>query len=192
MLLDRARLKGVLLDRDGVLNEEPGPPLTPEEFRWIPGSAEAVAQLNASGLWVAVVTNQAAMARGKLRPEGLQAITDQMTHDLAAVQGHVDGFYFCPHHPDWQEGVRRVPPHPCTCRKPEPGLLEQASQAAGLPPEAWVLIGDKTSDLEAARRFGCPSIGVRTGHAGQDQAFALEPVFWADDLAGAVQYLLHE
>ena len=190
MPLDRSRLQGVLLDRDGVLNQEPGPPLTPEAFKWIPGSAEALARLTAAGLWVAVVTNQAAIARGKLSLEGLQAITDQMNQDLAIVQGRVNGFYFCPHHPDWEDGARRSEPQPCGCRKPEPGLLEQAAAAAQLPPEAWVLIGDKTSDFEAARRFGCPSIGVRTGHAGHDQAFATEPLFWAEDLADAVSHLL--
>jgi histidinol-phosphate phosphatase family protein len=184
------RWKVVLLDRDGVLNQEPGPPLTPEEFLWIPQSPEAVARLKTAGMLVVVVTNQAAIARGRLTESGLQAISEKMQADLKQAGGSVDAIYHCPHHPDWDQGQRRSTPQPCSCRKPEPGLLVQAAADLHFSPEEAVLVGDKTSDFAAAERFGCPSVGVRTGHGGQDGTVTCEPLRWCPDLAEAVEWIL--
>lgn len=188
---DFTKLRAVLLDRDGVLNEEPGPPLTPEEFVWIPGSAEAVALLNRQGWLVTLVTNQSVFARGRLTESGLAAIHQKMRKELAEVGGKVDGIFYCPHHPKWENGrLRTAPAPPCGCRKPEPGLLAQAGAAFGFMPDEAVLIGDKTSDFEAAVRWGCPNIGVRTGYAGSDGNCDRSPDVWAEDLSSAVEWLL--
>ncbi len=188
---DFTKLRAVLLDRDGVLNEEPGPPLTPEEFVWIPGSAQAVARLNQQGLIVAIVTNQSVFARGYLTESGLAAIHQKMRRELADTGGKVNGIFYCPHHPKWENGQRlTTPAPPCGCRKPEPGLLEQAGTALGFTPDEAVLIGDKTSDFKAAARWGCPAIGVRTGYAGTDGNCNRAPEVWAEDLSAAVEWVL--
>ncbi len=183
-------LRVVLLDRDGVINEEPGPILTPEQFVMIPKSAAAVARLNAEDFKCLVITNQAAFARGDLSESAFQAITDKMQHELQKTGAHLDGQYYCPHHPDWENGERREVPAPCACRKPGTLLLEQAAEEHGFSAEESILIGDSTSDFAAASKWGICSIGVHTGHGGQDSKAKADPDYWRDDLWSAVEFLL--
>jgi len=180
----------VLLDRDGVINEEPGPVLTPEKFVMIPKSAEAVARINDRGLRCFVITNQAAFARGDLNESGFQSITEKFYQELKKSGAHLDGQYYCPHHPDWENGKRRPLPVSCACRKPGTLLLERAAQEHGFSAEESVLIGDSTSDFAAAAKWGARSIGVRTGHGGQDKKVNAVPECWQDDLWSAVDFLL--
>jgi len=125
------KLRVILLDRDGVINQEPGPILTPEQFVMIPKSAAAVARLNAKGWQCFVITNQAAFARGDLSETVFQTITAKMVSELEKSGAHIDGQYYCPHHPDWKNGQRRKEPKPCACRKPGTLLLEQAAAEHG-------------------------------------------------------------
>lgn len=183
-------LQAVLLDRDGVINEEPGPILNRTQFIMIPGSANAIARLNQRGWLCLVISNQAAFARGKLDAQTFAAITEKMEEELSQAGARIDAQYYCPHHPDWENGKPRPVPEPCGCRKPRPGLLNQAGLAHAFNPNEAVLIGDKTSDFEAAARWGCSSIGVRTGHGGKDGLCARKPDFWGEDLADAVEMLI--
>ena len=180
----------ILLDRDGVINEEPGPILSPEQFVMIPKSAVAVAKLNARGWRCFVITNQAAFARRDLSESVFQTITEKMYSELEKSAAHIDGQYYCPHHPDWENGQRRAEPKPCACRKPGTLLLEQAAAEHGFSTEETVLIGDSTTDFAAAAKWGICSIGVRTGHAGQDGKASSEPNYWKTDLWEAVEFLL--
>ena len=184
------KLRIVLLDRDGVINQEPGPILTSEQFVMIPNSASAVARINAQGWLCFVITNQAAFARGDLSEPVFQTITDKMHLELGKSGAHIDGQYICPHHPDWENGKRRMAPKHCACRKPGTLLLEQVSAEHGFSPDEAVFIGDSTSDFEAAANWGTCSIGVRTGHAGQDDKVNADPDYWEDDLWSAVEFLL--
>ena len=180
----------ILLDRDGVINEEPGPILTPEQFVMIPKSAAAVARLNDQGWRCLVITNQAAIARGDLNESVLKTITEKMHSELEKSGAHIDGQYYCPHHPDWENGQRSTEAKQCTCRKPGTLLLEQAAAEHGFSAADTVLIGDSTSDFAAAAKWGTCSIGVRTGHAGQDGKASAEPDYWKADLWDAVEFLL--
>ena len=184
------KLRVILLDRDGVINQEPGPILTPEQFVMIPKSAAAVARLNAKGWQCFVITNQAAFARGDLSETVFQTITAKMGSELEKSGAHIDGQYYCPHHPDWKNGQRIKEPKPCACRKPGTLLLEQAAAEHGFSAAESVLIGDSTGDFEAAAKWGTCSIGVRTGHAGQDGKASAEPDYWKADLWDAVDFLL--
>ena len=183
-------IRVILLDRDGVINEEPGPILSPEQFVMIPKSAAAVARLNARGWRCFVITNQAAFARGDLSESVFQTITEKMCAELEKSGAHIDGQYYCPHHPDWENGHRRTVAKACACRKPGTLLLEQASAEHGFSAEETVFIGDSTSDFAAAAKWGTCSIGVRTGHAGQDGKASAEPDYWQADLWEAVEFLL--
>ena len=185
-----SRLRVILLDRDGVINQEPGPILSPEQFVMIPGSADAVARINDQDWKCFVITNQAAIARGDLNEEIFEQITDIMHLELQKFGAHIDGQYFCPHHPDWKNGRRQTNPVTCLCRKPGIRMLEQASSEHGFVPEEAVFIGDTTTDFAAAADWGTCSIGVRTGYAGQDGKMSVEPDYWSDDLLSAVDFLL--
>lgn len=142
----------LFLDRDGVLNLDLGYVHRPEDLVWIPGAREAVAAANAAGWWVFVVTNQSGVARGLYDLAAMHRFHAAMSEQLAEVGGRVDAFYACPYHPDAViEAWRRVD-HPD--RKPNPGMLLRAMAEHPVDRGGSVMIGDKESDLEAARRAG--------------------------------------
>ena len=186
-----SRLRVILLDRDGVITQEPGPILSPEQFVMIPGSADAVARINDQDWKCFVITNQAAIARGDLNEEVFEQITDKLHLELQKSGAHIAGQYFCPHHPDWKNGMRQTNPVTCLCRKPGIRMLEQASSEHSFVPEEAVFIGDTTTDFAAAADWGTCSIGVRTGCAGQDCKMSVDPDYWSDDLWSAVDFLLN-
>ena len=188
--LNFSHLKVILLDRDGVINQEPGPILTAEKFLMIPNSAQAIAKINQKGWKCFVITNQAAFARGDLDSFHFEEITNKMHQELQKAGGHIDGQYFCPHHPDWDNGVRRDSPQKCSCRKPQTLMLEQAASEHGFSTQDSIFIGDSTSDFAAAQKWGIPSIGVKPGHAGKDGKAQADPTYWKNDLLNAVEFLI--
>lgn len=140
-------MPAAFLDRDGVLNEDAGYVHRPDQVRWVEGAPDAVRLLNRRGFWVIVVTNQSGVVRGYYPEADVHALHRWMNRALAAQGAQVDGFHHCPHHP---EG--RVAPYArvCGCRKPRPGLIEQACAARPVDRGRSFLIGGKPSDLEAA------------------------------------------
>lgn len=146
----------IFLDRDGTLNEETGYLYKKTEWRWLPGAREAIAMLNRADYLVVVVTNQAGIARGLYRAEDVLELHCWVNTQLAEVEAKIDGFYFCPHHPEFT-GV-------CSCRKPKPGMLLQAAQELGIDLKNSWMVGDKLSDFEAGVAAGCKSILVHTGY----------------------------
>jgi D-glycero-D-manno-heptose 1,7-bisphosphate phosphatase len=142
----------LLVDRDGVLNEDVGYPHRVEDLRWLPGAREAVRAANAAGWWVFVVTNQSGVARGLFGLDAVERFHETMTAELAAVGAKVDRYYVCPFHPEAVEARWRHPDHPD--RKPNPGMLLRAMAEHPVDPARSVMIGDRPSDLEAARRAG--------------------------------------
>jgi len=145
------RRPAVFLDRDGVLIVDDGYPHDPARIRWIAGAVEAVKRLNDAGYYVFVVTNQAGVARG-LYPESQIAVAHRWMSGVLAEQGaHVDGFEYCAHHPqaplaEWRRDCRR--------RKPAPGMIEDILSRWPIDRERSFLVGDKPSDLAAARAAG--------------------------------------
>ena len=145
-------LKAVFFDRDGVLNLDHGYVCEPERLDWIPGARETVAALNAAGTKVLVVTNQSGVARGYFTEAEVEAFHAALRAGLAEVGGRVDAFYVAPHHEDAVDERYRHPDHPD--RKPNPGMILRGLADWSLAPEETVLVGDKASDVEAARRAG--------------------------------------
>jgi D-glycero-D-manno-heptose 1,7-bisphosphate phosphatase len=142
----------LFLDRDGVLNEDPGYVHRWEDFHWIPGAREAVAAFNAAGWWVFVVTNQSGVGRGYYSEADVHALHDQMSRSLAEIGGRIDAYYYCPDHPEAAQAAYRHPDPPN--RKPNPGMLLQAMADWPVDPSRSLMVGDKDADLEAARRAG--------------------------------------
>jgi histidinol-phosphate phosphatase family protein len=186
----RNRAEVVLLDRDGVLTAEVGPVTHPDQLRLLPGVAEAVARLNRASIRTAVVTNQAVVARGLCSGETLDAIHQRLAALLTAAGAHLDGVFFCPHHPETHHGEGDPALRgPCRCRKPSVGLVESALAALSVAAGRAVVVGDATVDLQLASNAGLPAIAVDTGLACRDGQYPARPVWRFADLAAAARWL---
>jgi D-glycero-D-manno-heptose 1,7-bisphosphate phosphatase len=150
-LVDRLR-PAVFFDRDGVLNRDAGYCHRVEELDWIPGAIEAIRCVNDAGGFAIVVSNQAGVARGLFRVADVDGFHAAMSVDLAAAGAHIDAFYYCPYHPDSVSADWRHPDPPD--RKPNPGMISRALTEWPIDKAESFLVGDKDSDLEAARRAG--------------------------------------
>ncbi len=147
--------KYILLDRDGVINHDANQFIkSPDEWLPIAGSLEAIALLNKAGYHVIVITNQSGVGRGLYSDATLTAIHAKMLRQLAAVGGHIQHIYYCPHLPDAN----------CPCRKPKPGMLHQFSQDAGVDLSDIFFIGDSLRDLQAGQAAGAKPLLVKTGN----------------------------
>lgn len=195
--------KVVFLDRDGTMNTEVHYLYRPEDLVLIPGTAEAVKQLNDAGFTVIVVTNQAGVARGYFTEDDVRTLHRYMNGVLGRHGAHVDAFYYCPHHPEHGVGVYKKE---CKCRKPGTGMFEAAEKELDMPIDrahSW-MIGDKLIDTEAGHNFGIRSILVGTGYGEkirneQEEAGKLTPDgacadnsydYYADNLQAAVRVVL--
>ena len=141
--------KAAFLDRDGVINRKAP---TEDEYitRWeemhiIPGVVEAIALLNRAGFGVIVVSNQRCVAKGLVTTSELDAMHQRMCRELGAVGAKIDGVYYCPHEEQ----------PPCSCRKPEPGMLFAAAAEHQVDLTSSWMIGDSEKDVEAGRSAGC-------------------------------------
>jgi D-glycero-D-manno-heptose 1,7-bisphosphate phosphatase len=145
--------RAAFLDRDGVLIEDSGYPHKPEHLVWLDGAVAAVRWLNAEGYDVVVVSNQSGVARGYFTEDDVEAFHALMRRALAARGARIDAFYYCPHHPEAAiERYRRD--H--SWRKPSPGMILQALEDRRILRDGSFLVGDKSSDLEAAAAAGLP------------------------------------
>jgi D-glycero-D-manno-heptose 1,7-bisphosphate phosphatase len=141
----------VFFDRDGVLNEDTGYLFQPEKVRWIEGAREAVRAVNDAGYFAFVVTNQSGVARGLYEEEHVLALHRWMADELAKVGARIDAFEYCPYHPEGEvDRYRRVSER----RKPAPGMIIDLLDRFHVDRRRSILIGDKPTDLEAARAAG--------------------------------------
>ena len=150
----KTRRPGVIFDRDGVLNVDHGYVGEVERLEWTPGARRAVRRLNEAGVATAVVTNQSGVARGYFDLAAVERVHEAMRADLAVDGAWLDAIYVCPFLPEAAVAEYAHPDHPD--RKPNPGMILKALADLHLDPARTVMIGDKPSDLEAARRAGVP------------------------------------
>jgi D,D-heptose 1,7-bisphosphate phosphatase len=150
-MAERPRRPAVFLDRDGVLNVDHGYVSSRANFEWIPGAIEAVKTLNDAGYYVFVATNQSGIARGLYTEQDMQALHDFMASEFKRKDAHIDDWRHCPFHSEGTiEKFKRV----SDWRKPGPGMILDLMKAWPVGRENSVLIGDKESDLQAARAAG--------------------------------------
>ncbi|HEV8585044.1 MAG TPA: HAD family hydrolase [Methylomirabilota bacterium] len=182
----------VFIDRDGTLTEEVGYVNHPSRLRLLPRSAEAIRRLNVSGVAAVVVTNQAGVARGYFSEDVLHATHEALHAQLKDAGAHLDGLYFCPHHPTEGQPPYRAA---CGCRKPAAGLLTRAAEELDLDLAASAMVGDRSSDLVCAGTVGARGVLVLTGYGRgeweyQRANFTATPDHVADDLLDAVEWVL--
>jgi D-glycero-D-manno-heptose 1,7-bisphosphate phosphatase len=140
------------LDRDGVLNVDLGYVHRIEDLEWVAGAPSAVRRLNDAGYLVIVVTNQSGIGRGYYDEASMESVHQALRAHLAEAGARIDAIYACPFHPEAIVERFRHPDHPD--RKPNPGLLLRAMEEFPIDPARSFMIGDKDSDMEAARRAG--------------------------------------
>jgi len=181
------RRKAVFLDRDGTINVEVAYLKRVEDFQFIPGVPWALKRLKDAGFLLVVVTNQSGIGRGYYDEAALHAIHDHMHAELAAFGAAIDACYFCPHHPEHATGLYRTE---CNCRKPLPGMLQQAALDLDIDLAASFMIGDKLADVEAGLNAGCTPLLVLTGYGSAQAARLPEGVKAYQDLQQAVDAIL--
>lgn len=187
--------KAVFLDRDGTLNEEVGYVNHIQRFILLPRVGESIRLLNQHGWKAVVVSNQSGVARGYFPESLVHQVHDKMQDLLTREGAHLDGIYYCPHHPEVG-----VPPYrqTCRCRKPGTGMIEEAVKAFGLDCSQSYVVGDRGVDIELAGQLGAKAILVLTGYGRGEWEYRKnewkgKPDFVAEDLFEAVQWILgHE
>ena len=183
---------GVFLDRDGTVGEEVGYVNHVSRCRLLPRSAEAIRLLNEAGRRVAIVTNQAGVARGYFGEEMIVAVHERLRGLLESAGARVDGIYYCPHHPSAGDPPYRSE---CECRKPLPGLVLRAARELGIDLARSYMIGDSARDVKAAQAAGVTPVLVLTGYGRgewehQRERFTIPPAHVAEDLLDASRWIL--
>ncbi|CAK0769312.1 D-glycero-alpha-D-manno-heptose-1, 7-bisphosphate 7-phosphatase [Gammaproteobacteria bacterium] len=155
-----------------------------EEWEWIPGATDAIAALKKAGFLLIVVTNQAGIARGYYDDADITGLHKRINETLKEQGVVIDGFYHCPHHPEFGE-VRE-----CGCRKPLPGMIYEATQDFDIDLDRSWLVGDKLSDIQAGLAAGVKSILVLTGYGRNDCALLGDEGICVADIAAASRFIV--
>src|SRR5690554_5882141 len=151
----------VILDHDGVINQDSDQFIkSPDEWKPIAGSLEAIARLNQYGWRVVVASNQSGIGRGLFGMDTLNAIHDKMVKSLAQVGGRLEAIFFCPHPAD----------STCDCRKPKPGMYREIGERFNVDLSTVPVVGDSLRDLEAAVAVGARPYLVLTGKGARTEA----------------------
>lgn len=148
------------LDRDGVINYDPGNFHKIEELKILPRVGKAIKLLNVHEIPVIIVTNQPVVARGWITEKGVEKIHSKIEEILAKDNARITKFYFCPHHPNANLPEYRIN---CDCRKPGTKLFKDAAREFNIDLKHSFVIGDSFRDIEAAKNLGCKSIAVKSG-----------------------------
>ena len=178
-------LEAILLDRDGVINRERKDYVKCwEEMEILPGVLTALRRLAELPIPICVVTNQSVIGRQIVSADVVDDLHTRLATLVAAHGGRIDAFFICPHRPDEH----------CSCRKPEPGLLLQASQQFKLDLTRCIFFGDSVTDYMAAVTVGCQSMLVQTKFEGTAQSALPTELVGATivtDLTAAAEAILH-
>ena len=170
----------VLLDRDGTLNVDRHYLSDPAQLELYPGVLAALRRLRELGFGLVVVTNQSGVARGYFDLATVARVNARLVDMLAAGGVALDGIYYCPHGADSD----------CACRKPRPGMVEQAVADHGFDPRQAFVVGDKAVDVALAEAVGATGILVRTGWGAKaERQGECAPAAIVDDLPAAVAWI---
>jgi D-glycero-D-manno-heptose 1,7-bisphosphate phosphatase len=181
-------MKELFIDRDGVINKDPGG-WTPysyvtkwEEFEFLPGSLEALKILKDKGIKVVLISNQAGVGKGYFTTQALDEVTERMVKEIEKYGGKIDAVYYCIHKKEDN----------CLCRKPRSGLLEKAAKEHGIDCKATCFIGDSIVDVKAGRAAGCKTVFLLSGKTTREEMeeWDEKPDYVFADLLEAVRRLV--
>ncbi|WP_085299883.1 D-glycero-beta-D-manno-heptose 1,7-bisphosphate 7-phosphatase [Cognaticolwellia mytili] len=179
--------KALFLDRDGIINIDHGYVHKIADFEFVEGIFELCQLAIAKGYQIIVITNQAGIARGLYDIAMFEKLTQWM---VAAFAGHgiaISKVYYCPHHPS--KGVNEFVT-PCECRKPEPGMIMQATQEFDIDLAESIFIGDKISDMQAASNAGIEcKILVDSRYTSEQSPDTVDGVNRINELTEANEYI---
>lgn len=183
-------IKAIFLDRDGVINKDPGGGWTKKyeyvtelkDFIFLPGALEALKLLNQNRVKVIIVSNQAGVAKGYFTHKRLEEITCMMVDAVKRSGGAIADVYYCTHKNE----------DDCACRKPKPGMLEAAIEKYNIIPRQTYFIGDSKVDTLAGKAVGLNTIFVQSGKTGSDEVrkWEVKPDYIFPDLLQAVKWVL--
>jgi D-glycero-D-manno-heptose 1,7-bisphosphate phosphatase len=183
----------VFLDRDGTMVHDAHFLRRREDLVWYPYTVDAVRLLNRAGFAVCVTTNQGGIGLGLFTEAFVLSIHEEMTRTLTAGGAHVDGWFFCPHHP---EAITEEYRRDCECRKPRPGLVNRAQTLLDLDLSRSFVVGDKLADAGLAVNAGVRGVLVRTGEgdevARRHHGAVPGAEHIAEDLMAATSWILRE
>jgi D-glycero-D-manno-heptose 1,7-bisphosphate phosphatase len=154
-------MRAIFLDKDGTLVEDVPYNVDPARVRLSPMAGAALRHFRRQGFALLVVSNQAGIAKGLYCERKLQAVRERLSELLAGEGIALDGFYFCPHHPDGC--IARYAIH-CACRKPRPGMILRAARRHAVDLSQSWMIGDILDDVEAGNRAGCRTVLLNNGN----------------------------
>lgn len=190
-------IKAVFLDRDGVCNSlcgtdnfgNPESPLRLQDFQIFSFVGDAIREINQLGFLAFVVTNQPAIAKGKMSPMELGRMHNALEQSVLRKGGKIAKIYHCLHHPDPKQVVKKHLLANCVCRKPKPGMLLQASLEFGIDLKKSWMIGDTWRDVLAGEKAQCRTILISPNEKVLSQC---KPNFTAENLSEAVKILRKE
>ena len=172
---------GILLDRDGTIIVDHGYVGSVDRVEFIDGAAEAIAKFNRAGIPVAVVTNQAGVARGFYGIDDVARVHEYIAEYLAKFEAHIDLFAYCPYHP---AGIVEAFARTSEDRKPGPGMAKAAQAALNLDLTASWVVGDRREDIGLAEAVGASAVHVGTNRCER-------PGVWSfPSLAAAAPFIL--
>lgn len=178
----------VFMDRDGTITEEMDYLKEPKKLKLVPRSAEAIRLLNEKRILAIVVSNQSGVARGYFTEKTVRETHKRLEELLAEKEAHLDGIYYCPHHPEFGPPKYRKD---CNCRKPKPGMLKTAARKFNLDLKKCYVIGDKVEDIKLAQNVGAKGILVLTGYGRRSKNKGINPDHTTKNLYQAVKWIVN-
>ena len=179
--------RGAFLDRDGTINVDSGYVAAPDQLEFTPGAVDAIRTLNRRGYRIAVITNQAGIARGYHTESDVEAFHAELSRQLALTGAHIDRFYYCPHHTEGTEDIYAIR---CDCRKPGDALYRLAISELDLDPTRSIAVGDKPADLIPALDLGAKGVLIVPQSHVDHPSAEERPFQRAENLYLAVERLL--
>jgi D-glycero-D-manno-heptose 1,7-bisphosphate phosphatase len=180
----------IFIDRDGTINEDPGYLGDPNGVKLFPGTGEALALVKEAGFKIIVISNQSGISRGLITREAVESVNKKINELLAEEKTAIDGFYYCPFHPEFSSSEE------CSCRKPSPELVLKAAEDFNIDLSRSYFIGDSVADIKCGINAGVKAVLVKTGN-GEETISLLKkenifPTFVANDLKDACKRIYKE
>jgi D-glycero-D-manno-heptose 1,7-bisphosphate phosphatase len=182
--LSRFPVPAIFLDRDGTINVDKDYLYKISDWEWIPGAQQAIQMLQNEGFKIIIVSNQSGIARGFFSVTDVDELHSFIRNDLDKLGIHIDGFFYCPHHPNFSDR--------CECRKPSPFMLLKAKELLNLDLESSWIIGDRVSDMQCGIAAGVKPLFVKTGHGLNELAMLTSDIKIFESVKFAADYIINK